>query len=85
MSAPDAPLWAGIVGQERATVLLRRALAQDRVAHAYAFLGPAGVGRRLTALAFAQALLCPAGGCGRCPACRRVAAGTSDARRDLPL
>ena len=71
----DAPLWAGIVGQERATALLRRALAQHRVAHAYAFLGPAGVGRRLTALAFAQALLCAEGGCGRCPACRRVAAG----------
>jgi DNA polymerase III subunit delta' len=71
----SAPLWAGIVGQDQATTLLRRALAADRVAHAYAFVGPTGVGRRLTALAFAQALLCAAGGCGECSACRRVAAG----------
>jgi DNA polymerase-3 subunit delta' len=55
--------------------LLRRALAAGRVAHAYAFVGPSGVGRRLTALAFAQAMLCPAGGCGACLACRRVGAG----------
>jgi len=68
------PLWDTIVGQSSALDLLERALAQDRVAHAYAFLGPSGVGRRLGALAFAQRLLCPRGGCGTCSACRRVAA-----------
>jgi len=67
--------WDAIRGQDAAIALLRRALATDRVAHAYAFVGPAGVGRRLTALAFAQACLCPQQGCGRCSACRRVAAG----------
>src|SRR5262249_32083894 len=36
---------------------LRRALASDRVAHAYAFIGPAGAGRMTTALAFAEELL----------------------------
>jgi DNA polymerase-3 subunit delta' len=55
--------------------LLRRALTAERVAHAYAFVGPPGVGRRLTALAFAQACLCSRQGCGTCAACRRVAAG----------
>ena len=45
-----------IEGQPRAVELLRRALAGDRVAHAYAFIGPAGSGRTTTALAFAQAL-----------------------------
>jgi len=45
-----------IEGQPRAVELLRRALAADRVAHAYAFIGPAGSGRTTTALAFAQAL-----------------------------
>ncbi|MBI3454654.1 MAG: DNA polymerase III subunit delta' [Candidatus Rokubacteria bacterium] len=69
------PLWQTIVGQEPAVALLQRALATDRVAHAYAFVGPSGVGRRLAALGFAQACLCPRGGCGACSACRRVAAG----------
>jgi DNA polymerase-3 subunit delta' len=71
--ADDA--WAGIVGQPGAVALLRRAVARDRIAHAYAFIGPPGVGRRLTARAFAQALLCSAQGCGQCRTCRRVAAG----------
>src|SRR5206468_650632 len=42
--------------------LSRGALGADRVAHAYAFVGPPGVGRKLTALAFAKALVAPAGG-----------------------
>jgi DNA polymerase-3 subunit delta' len=67
--------WAGIVGQSAAVVLLQRAIAADRLAHAYAFVGPSGVGRRLTAVAFAQAALCSAEGCGTCATCRRVAAG----------
>jgi DNA polymerase-3 subunit delta' len=56
-------------GQPRAAELLRRALAQDRVAHAYAFVGPPGSGRTSAALAFAQALLCAMGGCGACRDC----------------
>jgi DNA polymerase-3 subunit delta' len=71
----SAPLLDAVIGQGPAVALLRRALAGDRVAHAYAFVGPPGVGRRLTAVAFAQAALCPKGGCGACPACRKVAAG----------
>ena len=67
------PPWGAIRGQDAALALLQRALATDRVAHAYAFVGPAGVGRRLTALAFAQACLCPQQGCGHCSVCRRVA------------
>ncbi len=46
-----------IVDQPRAVDLLRRALDADRVAHAYAFVGPAGSGRTTTALAFAAELL----------------------------
>ena len=46
-----------IEGQPRAGELLRRALATDRVAHAYAFVGPTGSGRTTTALAFASALV----------------------------
>jgi DNA polymerase-3 subunit delta' len=64
-----------IDGQPRAVALLRRALENDRVAHAYAFIGPPGAGRATTALAFAQALLCPTRGCGACSTCRLAAAG----------
>jgi DNA polymerase-3 subunit delta' len=83
--------FEGIRGQARAVEVLARVIASGRVAHAYAFVGPSGVGRKLTALAFGQALLCPLtlpspprGGedkgegvdaCGRCPACRKVERG----------
>jgi DNA polymerase-3 subunit delta' len=76
MTAPVEPgVWGGIVGQAAAVALLQRAIALDRLAHAYAFVGPSGVGRRLTAVALAQAVLCGRRGCGTCPVCRRVAAG----------
>jgi len=75
MSRPAPGAWAAVVGQPAAVGLLRRAIAQDRLAHAYAFVGPSGVGRRLTALALAQAALCDQQGCGQCRTCRRVAAG----------
>src|SRR5438034_1681214 len=59
-----------IEDQPRAVELLQRALEGGRVAHAYAFVGPAGSGRTTTALAFAQALLCETSvGCGRCRPC----------------
>ena len=63
-----------IEGQPRAVGLLTRALEGGRVAHAYAFVGPAGGGRTTTALAFAQALLCETdAACGRCRGCRLAA------------
>jgi len=69
---------AGILEQPRAVEQLTRALAAGRVAHAYAFVGPAGSGRFTTALAFAAALLCDAPGrcnpAATCRACRLVGA-----------
>jgi DNA polymerase III delta prime subunit len=50
---------AGVADQPRAVEQLRRALDTDRVAHAYAFVGPVGSGRFTTALAFAFELLEP--------------------------
>jgi DNA polymerase III subunit delta' len=61
----------GIRDQPEAVTLLRRALDTGRVAHAYAFVGPEGSGRRATALAFAAALVAPDGG----PAAERAARG----------
>jgi DNA polymerase-3 subunit delta' len=71
----SAPVWRAVVGQDAALGVLARAVAADRVGHAYAFVGPAGVGRRLAALGLAQACLCAERGCGACASCRRVAAG----------
>lgn len=68
--------FKGIKGQDKAIEILRRSVENGRVGHAYIFLGPAGVGKFTTALAFAQALNCPAakGGeaCGECPSCRKI-------------
>ena len=72
-------LFDNIQGQESAIATLRRALASDRLGHAYLFTGPAGVGKKRTALALAQALLCedkPREGCSICAGCVSVAAGT---------
>jgi DNA polymerase-3 subunit delta' len=74
-SGAPGPIWSQIVGQERALQQLRGAIDRGAIAHAYAFVGPPGVGRRLAALGLAQAALCASGGCGTCAACRRVAAG----------
>ena len=47
-----------IVGQDAAVSLIQRSLGGDRQPHAYLFAGPAGVGRRTTAVALGRALLC---------------------------
>jgi DNA polymerase-3 subunit delta' len=74
-----------IKGQSAALSTLRNALAADRLAHAYLFVGPSGVGKKRTALALAQALLCTeqvGTGCESCAACRAVVSG---AHPDLSL
>lgn len=52
------PLGA-IIGHERPLAILRDALRADRVHHAWIFHGPAGVGKRTCALAFAGVALDP--------------------------
>jgi DNA polymerase-3 subunit delta' len=44
--------------------------------HAWLLTGPPGSGRSVAARAFAAALLCGEDGCGHCPSCRQVAAGS---------
>ena len=65
-----------VVGQDAITRTLRNALASGRVAHAYLFAGPRGVGKTTTARLLARALLCPERkgdtACGTCAACRDV-------------
>lgn len=67
--------WDSIIGQGRAISALKSAIERQRVAHAYLFHGPDGVGKRAAALVFAQTLLCEAveRPCGSCNACTKSA------------
>lgn len=68
------PLSA-VQGQVRAVDALKGALRSGSIHHAWLFGGPEGVGKELTAVGFAQALLCPEAkmeGCGTCGVCQRV-------------
>jgi len=63
-----------VVGQDAITRTLRNALMSGRVAHAYLFAGPRGVGKTTTARLLARALLCPErksdAACGTCAVCQ---------------
>lgn len=65
-----------ILGQARPIGILQHAITSGRAHHAYLFAGPDGVGKRLVARAFAQALLCVhnnGDACGVCTHCARIA------------
>jgi len=74
-----------IVGNEGAIRLLKMACAKGKVAHAYAFCGPAHVGKRTTAVQFAKALNClnqvadgeGVDSCDICQSCKHIDSGTS--------
>lgn len=70
----SASVFDDFIGQETAVASLRAAASAP--VHAYLLLGPPGSGKRTAAMAFAAALLCPAGGCGTCAVCQRAVAGT---------
>src|SRR3954471_53370 len=68
-----------VVGQQAVTRTLRNAIASGRLAHAFVFAGPRGVGKTTTARILARALSCAKGPtadpCGVCDACREIAEG----------
>ncbi len=68
-----------LIGQEHIVQTLRNALAEGRVAHAYLFTGPRGVGKTTVARLLAKAVNCtapqPQRPCGECDSCRAVAEG----------
>src|SRR5918997_1362864 len=73
------PVWDGVVGQDDAVAVLAAAAgAAASMTHAWLFTGPPGSGRSVAARAFAAALQCtaPEPGCGSCPGCHTVLAGT---------
>lgn len=69
------PAYDDIIGQNRQIEQLERARKSGRVAHAYLFFGPDGVGKERVAFAFARALNCASTTgvpCGACESCRKI-------------
>jgi DNA polymerase-3 subunit gamma/tau len=70
-----------VVGQEPITRTLKNAIAQGRVAHAFLFSGPRGVGKTSVARILAKALNCLQGPtptpCNVCQVCQEITVGSS--------
>src|SRR5207302_8039416 len=68
-----------VVGQHTVTRTLRNALGSKRLAQAFVFAGPRGIGKTTTARILARALNCVNGPtadpCGTCGACVEIAEG----------
>ncbi len=92
--------WKRVRGHEALVLAFDRAVRQGRLGHAYLFVGPSGVGKRLFAGELARALLCenpPAGRLDACDACSSCllldagnhpdffVAGRPEDRQELPI
>ena len=73
--------FADVVGQEHVVRTLRNAIEQDRVHHAYLFVGSRGTGKTSMAKILAASLNCVDGPtvtpCGVCESCRSIADASS--------
>ena len=69
------PFSSDIAGHATQLATLRHALEQDRLHHAYVFVGPEGVGKRRLALSLAKAIHCSEAAhdfCGGCASCSKI-------------
>ncbi len=68
-------LWPRVIGQARVKSLLLSTIRSNRLAHAYLFYGPEGVGKDAMGLEIARMLHCERGGdtaCGVCASCVKM-------------
>jgi len=74
-------LWNDVVAQEHVTATLQNAIQHDRLAHAYLFTGPRGIGKTSVARILAKALNCEKGSggipCNACSSCTEIAESRS--------
>jgi DNA polymerase-3 subunit delta' len=73
--------WQRVYGHDALIEGFRNVLKRARLAHAYLFVGPPGVGKHLFATELARALLCERprsllDACDECPSCVQIDAGT---------
>lgn len=71
--------FASLIGHDKPKVLLQEAVARNKIAHAYLFRGPEGVGKKKAALTLAAYLNCKTpqdnDACGSCASCRKYSSG----------
>lgn len=93
-------MWEKLRGHQRQVEMFRRAIQRERTAHAYLFVGPHGIGKKLFATNMSQSLFCERipdsefEVCGECSACKQMQAGTHpdflmigcpEGKRELPI
>ncbi|CUS81128.1 DNA polymerase-3 subunit delta' [Candidatus Kryptonium thompsonii] len=67
--------WSNVIGQDRVKQILINAILNEKVAHAYLFYGPEGVGKDAMAIEFAKALNCErkkGEACDECKTCKGI-------------
>jgi DNA polymerase III subunit delta' len=81
--------WSNIINQSRVKQILTASIERNRIAHAYAFLGPEGCGKFATAIELAKVLNCDQGSlnaCDVCASCKKITAlQYPDVRLVFPL
>jgi DNA polymerase III subunit gamma/tau len=80
-------VFEDVLGQEHVVRTLQNAITQERIAHAFLFSGPRGVGKTSIARILAKALNCETGPtptpCNRCVHCREITNGNAIDVREI--